>query len=263
MTDLRGRRAVVTGGSAGLGLAIVQALRDAQAEVTAIARDDDGLATARYAGANTIAGDATDANLIARVVAEREPDVLILNAGAQPPMASIDEQTWEGFSSTWDTDVRATFVGIQAALGTPMRPGTRVMAMSSGAAMVLSHPAITPRDLRLSGGYVGAKRMIWFMAHQANAVSEERGLDIHFQVLVPGQLIGSTKLGRQVALAYAEIEGVSVDEHIVQRYGSHLQPSQIGRQVARLIVDPQYGSGVAYGFRADAPILPFDLQGRE
>lgn len=259
MADLSNKRIVVTGGSAGLGLAMVTALRGAQADVTAIARDEGRLGAVRDAGAHAIAGDATDAGLIDRVVAERDPDVLILNAGAQPPMAPIDEQSWEGFSAAWTTDVKATLIGIQAALRTPMRPGTRVMAMTSGAAMVMSHPAIPPDDLRLSGGYVGAKRMIWFMAHQANAVSRERGLGIRFQALVPSQLMSATELGKKVASAYAEIEGVTVDEHILQKYGSHLQPEQVGRQVVELIADPQYEKGVAYGFRAECPILPFDL----
>lgn len=259
MADLSNKRIVVTGGSAGLGLAIATALREAKADVTAVARDDSRLEAARAMGARTFVGDATDAAVIDRIVAENDPDVLILNAGAQPPMALIDEQTWEAFSTAWNTDVRATLIGIKAALRTPMRPGTRVMVMTSGAAMVMSHPAIPPDDLRLSGGYVGAKRMIWFMAHQANAVSCERGLGIRFQALVPGQLMSATELGRTVASAYAQIEGVSVDEHVLNHYGSHLQPAQIGRQVVELLVDPQYGDGIAYGFRAETPIMPFDL----
>ncbi|WP_206517773.1 MULTISPECIES: SDR family NAD(P)-dependent oxidoreductase [unclassified Mesorhizobium] len=81
MADLSNKRIVVTGGSAGIGLAIVSALREAQAEVTAIARNEARLAAAREIGAHCVAGDATDAT-----PTERDPDVLILNAGAQPAM---------------------------------------------------------------------------------------------------------------------------------------------------------------------------------
>jgi len=124
---------------------------------------------------------------------------------------------------------------------------------------VLAVPYIAPESLRLSGGYVGAKRMLWFMAHSANAVSRERDLRIHFQVLVPCQLIPGTALGHQAAAAYAAIEGVSVDELVVQRYGSILRPAQVGEQVAELLGDPRYVNGVAYGFRNDSDILPLDV----
>jgi NAD(P)-dependent dehydrogenase (short-subunit alcohol dehydrogenase family) len=172
--------------------------------------------------------------------------------------ALIDEQDWETFSLIWNTDVKAAFVGIQAALKRPMRPGTRVLIMSSGAAMVMSHPAINPYDLRHSNGYVGAKRMVWFMGHQANAVSRIRGLGINFQVLVPGQLMAATQLGQTVAAACAKAEGITVEEHILHRYGSHLQPAQVGRQVAELLAESSYEQGVAYGFRDNMDLIPFD-----
>jgi hypothetical protein len=79
--------------------------------------------------------------------------------------------------------------------------------------------------------------MLWFMAHSANAVSRERDLGIHFQVLVLCQLIPGTALGHQAAAAYAAIEGVSVDELVVQHYVN----------------------GVGCGFRNDSDILPLDV----
>jgi hypothetical protein len=101
--------------------------------------------------------------------------------------------------------------------------------------------------------------MLWFMAHSANAVSRERGLGLHFQVLVPCQLMPGTTLGHQVAAAYAEIEGVSAEEHVMQRYGSILRPAEVGEGVAELLADPRYVSGVAYGFRANTDIMPLDI----
>jgi len=120
-------------------------------------------------------------------------------------------------------------------------------------------PFIEPESLRLSGGYIGAKRMLWFMAHSANAVSRERGRELHFQVLVPCQLIPGTTLGHQVAATYAKIEGVSVEKHVMQRYGSILRPREVGERVAELLADPRYASGVAYGFRANTDIMPLDI----
>jgi NAD(P)-dependent dehydrogenase (short-subunit alcohol dehydrogenase family) len=258
MTNLANARVIVTGGSAGLGLAIVGALAERGANVTAISRNPARLGAARDAGARTIVGDAADATLINGAVAEIDPDVLILNAGARLPLMTIDKEDWTSFSSIWNTDVKATHAGIQAALNTPMRPGARVLIMSSGAAMVMSHPAIEPRGLRLSGGYIGAKRMIWFMAHQAQAVSDDRGLGIRFQVLVPTQAMAGTELGHAVATAASREEGLTVDEYMRKRYGPTLHPSQIGRQVAELLVEPRYEAGTAYGFRADVDLIPLD-----
>jgi NAD(P)-dependent dehydrogenase (short-subunit alcohol dehydrogenase family) len=259
MQWLHGKRVVVTGGSQGLGLAMVKALVASGANVTAMSRDPSNLNAAAEVGASVIAGDATVATLMNALVRDETPDVLILNAGTRLPIKPIDQQGWEEFSIVWNTDVKAGLVGIQAALNTPMKRGGRILVMSSGASMVLAVPFIKPEDLSLSGGYVGAKRMLWFMAHSANTVSRDRDLGLHFQVLAPMQLIPGTTLGHEVAAACAEIEGISVDEHVMKRYGSVLRPPQIGEQVAELLGDPRYMEGVAYGFRSGSDILPLDV----
>ena len=57
METLKNMRAIVTGGSKGLGLAIVEALLAREVEVVAIARDEEQFGPAREAGAQMIAGD--------------------------------------------------------------------------------------------------------------------------------------------------------------------------------------------------------------
>src|SRR3981081_3264366 len=108
MTNLANSRVIVTGGSAGLGLAMVGALAERGADVIAIARDRAKLGAARDAGARTIVGDATDAALINRTVADIDPDVLILNAGARLPLMTIDQEDWDSFSSLWNTALTGT-----------------------------------------------------------------------------------------------------------------------------------------------------------
>jgi hypothetical protein len=127
--------------------------------------------------------------------------------------------------------------------------------MSSGAAMVLSAPQIPNHSLYLSGGYVGAKYMLWFMAHNANAIAEERGLGVRFQVLVPTQLKAGTELGRNVASAYAGLAGVTPEAYLAKRYGPPLTPAHLGAQVADMLADPRYVAGVAYGLTiGEAPV---------
>jgi hypothetical protein len=54
----------------------------------------------------------------------------------------------------------------------------------------------------MSGGYGGAKRMLWFMATYANGVSEEKRLEIRFQAIVPQQMVLGTGVGDAGANAY-------------------------------------------------------------
>jgi NADP-dependent 3-hydroxy acid dehydrogenase YdfG len=113
MQNLNGKLVVITGGSQGLGLAMVEALAACGANVIAIGRDRANRSSAEHAGAAVIAGDATDATLMNKVVREEVPDVLILNAGARLPIKPIDQQNWDEFSTVWNTDVKAGLVAFR------------------------------------------------------------------------------------------------------------------------------------------------------
>jgi NAD(P)-dependent dehydrogenase (short-subunit alcohol dehydrogenase family) len=238
---------------------MVEALIARGSHVIAIARNRVALNEIERLGANVIAGDVTEASFMDRVVVEQRPSVLILNAGAPLDMGPIDTLSFERFSRNWNVDVKAGLHGIQAALKTPMGAGSRVLIMSSGAAMVLSAPHIPPQSLRLSGGYIGAKRMLWFMAHSANATAKERGLQVHFQVLAPTQLMGGTSLGRDVASEYAKLENLTVEEYLFKRYGPPLEPRHVGEQVAEILANPKYATGVAYGLRTGPEPIALDV----
>ena len=239
MQNLWGVRAVVTGGTRGLGLGIVEALRARGAEVTAVGRDATRGSAASDAGATLRVGDAADAAFVNRTIADVHPSILILNAGAIPVMAALDEQTWESFSIIWDNDVKGGFSAIQAALTSPLSPGSRVLIASSGAATV---------GAPLSGSYAGAKRMLWFMAQYANEISSERKLGITFQVLVPMQMIGKTELVETVAGYYARRAGMDTDTFLAGRYQKPpLSSKEYGEYVITILTDPTYANGVAFG----------------
>ena len=64
MTALEGQKVVVTGGSRGLGLGIVEALVAQNAQVTVVARDPQRLAeVSQRLGVNVVRGDVTDEKL--------------------------------------------------------------------------------------------------------------------------------------------------------------------------------------------------------
>ncbi len=249
MQDLAGKRAVVTGGSRGLGLGIVEALLARKARVTVVARDAERLARlAERLGVDVVPGDVADESLARRVLEGVRPDVLVLNAGATPSVAPIQEQTWEGFSRTWDCDVKAGFHWVQHALRLPLTPGSRVLISSSGAAI---------NGSPLSGGYAGAKRMLWILAQYANGAAKEAELGITFQTLVPQQIIGDTELGRVAAEAYAKRKGVSVAAFLAG-FGAPLPPRQVGEHVLTLLSDSKYQRGVAFGLKGDTGIVCLD-----
>jgi NAD(P)-dependent dehydrogenase (short-subunit alcohol dehydrogenase family) len=82
--SLKDKTIVVTGGSRGLGLGLVEALVAQGARVTVVARNSDALKSVRARlGVATISADVTDESAAHRILAEVRPDILVLNA-AQP-----------------------------------------------------------------------------------------------------------------------------------------------------------------------------------
>ncbi len=120
MQSLKHQSVLIVGGSRGLGLGVVEALAAHNANVTVIARDAARLTDLKARlGVSVIVGDATDPSLAESAIRKVRPSVLVLNAGATPVMSPLHKQTWESFSRNWETDVKATFHWIQAALKVP------------------------------------------------------------------------------------------------------------------------------------------------
>jgi len=50
-------------------------------------------------------------------------------------MGRLDQMSWADFTAVWETDVKAGLYWLQAALNLPLKPGSRVLVGSSGAAV--------------------------------------------------------------------------------------------------------------------------------
>src|SRR5258708_34731869 len=97
--SLKDKNVVVTGGSRGLGLGLVEALVDHGARVTVVARQSDALEAVRTRlGVSTIAADVRDEAAAHRILADVRPDILALHAGAKPPRGRLHRMRCADFT---------------------------------------------------------------------------------------------------------------------------------------------------------------------
>ncbi|GAB4029692.1 SDR family oxidoreductase [Spirosoma gilvum] len=204
MKKLEGKKAVLIGGSRGTGLAIAEALVKEGADLLVVGRDKTALAevAASLPGTQTLSADATDEATVSSIF-QNEPDIVVLAAGAMPPYMPLQQLDWETFSTNWNTDVKAAFHLAHYALNAPVKPGTLVVFIASGAALFGSP---------ISGGYAGSKRTQFFMANYAQEASNRLKLGLRFLTLAPLRLMQGTGVGEVVIPAYAAYSGISEND---------------------------------------------------
>lgn len=198
--------ALVIGARSGVGRATADALTAAGARVLAAGHERD----------------ATDRAQVVALLAEADPDLVVVAAGARPRMAPIEEQNWESFSAPWNVDVKIAFEVGHAALARPLRANSTVVIVSSGAGLGGSP---------LSGGYAGAKRMQMFLADYLQSAADARELGIRFVALVPRQLLVGTPIGEAAAAAYGAQTGQSAEAYLKEHYPVPLDPAGVARAI--------------------------------
>jgi 3-oxoacyl-[acyl-carrier protein] reductase len=221
----------VVGASRGLGRGIAGAFAEAGAAVVAVARSAPALAELVTTSANirSEVADAADATVPSTLLGRHEAEVLVLVAGAVPVMRPLQDQTWETFSVNWDTDVKIAFTWLYEALLKPLPPGSRVVVVSSGAA-IKGSPA--------SGGYAGAKATQRFLAAYAQDEPRRGGLDLTVTAVLP-TMTPFGEVGRQGVRGYAARGGLT-EEAYLEQLGELLTPEIAGSALVDLVrADPE------------------------
>lgn len=137
--DLNGKRALVTGGNRGIGLATVRKMAEAGAQVSFTGRSEKTVAAgmAELKDLPKVDGrvcNVTDRGGMAAILAEGF-DILVNNAGVIAPIGRIEDVDIKDWAENIDINVVAAFFAIQQAIVTmSTRGGGTIINLSSGAA---------------------------------------------------------------------------------------------------------------------------------
>ncbi|TYB57875.1 SDR family oxidoreductase [Nonomuraea sp. PA05] len=137
MSVLSGKGALVTGGSRGIGKAIVERLTSDGAEVVFNYQNSAEAAeqVAKETGAHAVRADLGSREDLERLFAEAQArlpgvDILVNNAATDEPKKLIADLTDEEYERVFAVNTRAVFLSIQWA-GRVMRDGGRIINVSS------------------------------------------------------------------------------------------------------------------------------------
>lgn len=255
MINLKGKTAIVTGGSSGYGRGCVEALAARGMRVIAVARNLEKLEALRQElgdSIEVIAADVTDGEAAAQIMQRERPHVLILNAGVMPVMQPTRFQTWETFSLNWETDVKGVFLWAREALLLPLEPGSTLFIVSSTAAES-TNPQIS--------GYAAAKAAIWLLSQSLAVEAHSLNGNVSVRCLLP-VLTTETEIGHAAVVNFASAAGLTYDQ-MRERFGmSHpLTPAGVGAAVISILTD--WTESAEVGFRiAPEGIQPMSEVGR-
>jgi NAD(P)-dependent dehydrogenase (short-subunit alcohol dehydrogenase family) len=235
MTSLAGRNVVVLGATGGVGAAIIRRVVAEEARTLAVARGQNALdqLVSEVSGVDVMAIDASREDAPAAVFDTMMPDVLVVCGGARPPAAPVHEMTWSQFAVNWESDVQMSFRFCKAALGVPLRKGSTVILMSSGAGLGGSP---------ISGGYAGSKRTQMFIANYSQKESDRLQLGIRFIALAPSMIMPETSLGRFAVEGYAKYLGVPVEDFVSGMKGPQT-PDDVANAIIQLLAYPTQRTG--------------------
>ena len=210
MTQLAGRVALVTGGSKGIGAAIVRALADAGASVVSTSRSGTGETSPRIRHvAADVRNPADAARAVEQTVAEFGAlDVLVNNAGVGhfAPVAEMSVEQWHDII---DTNISGIFYCCHAAIPHLSRRGGWIINISS----------LASKNAFAGGAAYCASKAALNQFSEA-LMQEVRHDDIRVSCVLPGSV--ETSFGRGM----------------ISKEGWALRPEDVAQVVMDLIAMP-------------------------
>lgn len=176
------KNVVITGGSAGIGLATAKTFIEKGANVLITGRNTDSLQSAsseiNSPKLKTLASDIsklTDISLLAETVANsgNKVDILVLNAGIAKP-SLIEETTEEIFDDLFNINVKGLFFTLQKL----------IPHLSEGASVVLISSGVSISGYAQMGAYAATKGAVDVIARTAAIELADRKIRVN--VVAPG-----------------------------------------------------------------------------
>jgi NAD(P)-dependent dehydrogenase (short-subunit alcohol dehydrogenase family) len=202
MDRLKGKRALVTGGSSGIGLETARQFMAEGARVAITARDAKALDKAREVlGAEAVgiasdAGDAAGQRKLAERIGEEFGglDVLFVNAGVAE-LRPVEQWDEAGFDRTFGINVRGPFFLIQALLPVFANPASIVLNASINAHIGMANTSV----------YGASKAALLSMARTLSGELIGRGIRVN--AISPGPI--ATPLYGKLGLSEADLKATA------------------------------------------------------
>lgn len=232
MTAGAPRRALVTASAAGIGLAIVRALRaDGWEVVLSDLPESDGAARAAETGARWIACDLSDAHAVTALVDAAGPcRLLVNNGGIAGPTLPVEAMPVDAWGAVLAVNLTAPFVACRAMVPKMKAAGGGVIVNMASVAARLGTPDRSP--------YTASK---WGLLGLTATLAREVGRDgIRVNAILPGSVRGD-RIDR-VLTAFAAANGLdraAAEARYLARAatGAFVEPDEIAATVLFLASD--------------------------
>jgi NAD(P)-dependent dehydrogenase (short-subunit alcohol dehydrogenase family) len=230
MARLQGKRALITGGSSGIGLETLRRFVAEGATVAITARSVEAFEPVRQEFHDTVlcvasdAGNAADQKRLAETIQQKFGglDILFANAGIAD-LRPVDQWDEAGWDHSFHTNVRGPFFLIQALLPLFASPASIVLNASINAHIGMPNTSV----------YGASKAALLSLARTLSGELISRGIRVN--AISPGPI--ATPLYAKLGLSAADLKTVSesiLNQVPARRFGA---PAEIAAAVVYLASD--------------------------